>query len=274
MNVEGPSGFLNAPVTKFLVPLVGGCSALAYIIKAGSGMSLQVSQLTVTGQLWRIFSSPWTFNSVGTTVIGTWLIYKLRIIERRYGSAKYAAFIFISFVLSTLLQAGVSVTVGSRIGFRSIASGPYAILFSILYQFHKMIPPSYQVKMLGTTMSDKTYTYFAATQLLLTNSTSSMIPCICGLTVGVLYDRINTLKQWRFPKWIRRLTWRYILPVLNTNSKRRPREERIKEEDINTILGMFPNYSRENIKDALIKSKSDLNRAVELLLLTAKEVDE
>ena len=41
-------------------------------------------------KLWRLFTSQWAFSSIGTSVIGTWLVYRLRIVERRYGSAKYA----------------------------------------------------------------------------------------------------------------------------------------------------------------------------------------
>ncbi|KAI9476445.1 MAG: hypothetical protein EXX96DRAFT_577200 [Benjaminiella poitrasii] len=278
MDADGPSGFRNAPVTKFLVPLVGGCSALTYISRTGPGMTLQLSQLTVNGQFWRLFTSHWTFNSIGTTVVGTWLIYKLRIVERRYGSAKYAALIFISFVVSTILQTGALV-----MGSRSIATGPYAILFSILYQFQKIIPPSYQVKMLGTTMSDKTYTYFAAAQLLLSNSMTSAVPCLCGLAAGALYDTNDNIKQWRFPKWIKTFTSKYILPILNTNNKKKPtrraapavpvhpqpnmKSSSVKKEDIDTMVTMFPTYSRQNIENALMKTKSDLNRAAEILLM-------
>lgn len=46
----------------------------------------------------------------------------------------------------------------------------YAILFSILYQYQKMIPASYQVNMLGTTLTDKIYVYIAATQVNLITS--------------------------------------------------------------------------------------------------------
>lgn len=41
-------------------------------------------------QVWRLFTSHWAFSSIGTTVVGTWLIYKMKVVERRYGSAKYA----------------------------------------------------------------------------------------------------------------------------------------------------------------------------------------
>ncbi|CAO3611431.1 unnamed protein product [Mucor fragilis] len=266
-------------------------------------MALQLSHLGIeNGQVWRLFTSHWAFSSIGTTVVGTWLIYKMKVVERRYGSARYAALVFISFVASTLLQTSV-LAVGSRYGFKSIASGSYAILFSILYQYQKMIPASYQVNMLGATLSDKIYVYAAATQLLLSNSSSSIIPSVCGLAVGALYDMTASLKQWRFPKWTRSFTTKYILPVLATNNKKKsstsirtpdiaqsstsassstmrqrhvpsshlsppPPPPPIKEEDIDTMFAMFPNYSRQDIKDALISSKSDLNRAAEVLLTT------
>ncbi|KAI8991544.1 hypothetical protein BDF20DRAFT_845231 [Mycotypha africana] len=188
---------------------------------------------------------------------------------------------------------------------KSISSGPYAILFSIIYQYKTLVPPSYQVKMLGTSLSDKTYVYFAATQLFLSNHNSSIIPCLCGLAIGAVYDNSNILKRWRFPRWLRRLTSKYIVPVLGTNkpssgtslnnvsnsvrplsastattmpnvqssslarSPTAPRSSRsLKEEDINTMFAMFPNYSREDIKNALIQSNSNLNRAAEILLTT------
>jgi cell division protein FtsW (lipid II flippase) len=31
----------------------------------------------------------WAFTGIGTILVGTWLMYKMRIVERRYGSAKY-----------------------------------------------------------------------------------------------------------------------------------------------------------------------------------------
>lgn len=136
----------------------------------------------------------------------------------------------------------------------------------------------------------------------MSNSSSSIIPSVCGLAVGAIYDMTASVKQWRFPKWTRSITSKYILPVLATNNKKKtvttirtpdinrsstattststmrqrqvpsnlppPPPPPIKEEDIDTMFAMFPNYSRQDIKNALISSKSDLNRAAEILLTT------
>lgn len=40
-------GFRNAPVTKFLVPIVGGCSALAAVCNLKPHMALQLSHLGI-----------------------------------------------------------------------------------------------------------------------------------------------------------------------------------------------------------------------------------
>lgn len=124
-------------------------------------------------------------------------------------------------------------------------------------------------------------------KLLLSSSTSSIVPCLCGLVVGNIYDSTG-IKSWRFPKWVRSFSRKYILPVLadkkkkrrtttpTTTSRRQVNEVPVRrapappinEQDIDTMFSMFPNYSRQDIKTALIRSKSDLNRAAEILLTT------
>lgn len=44
-------GFRNAPVTKFLVPIVGGCSALAAAFNAKPHMAIQLSHFTSQSQV-------------------------------------------------------------------------------------------------------------------------------------------------------------------------------------------------------------------------------
>lgn len=132
--------------------------------------------------------------------------------------------------------------------------------------------------------------------MLLSNSIASVIPCVCGLVVGAIYEASDSLKKWRFPKWARSFTGKYVLPVISSkktttkqttpisasssaHTRSPPNIRRrqaplppIRNEDIDTMFAMFPNYSREDIKNALIESKSDLNRAAEILLRTEPSV--
>ncbi|KAI8879401.1 hypothetical protein K501DRAFT_226749 [Backusella circina FSU 941] len=297
MDADGPSGFRNAPVTKCLVPVIGGCSALAIAFHFKPHMALP--QLVGQHQFWRLFTNHWAFSNISSTVMGTWLIYRMKIVERRYGSAKYSALLCISFVASTLLQTGV-LACGSSFGLKSILGGPYAMLFAVLYQFQNIVPPSYQAQMLGVTITDKTYVSLAAIHLLFSSmSASSIVPCICGWVIGAAYaSNVSNIKKWRFPVWTSKMASKYILPLLATNkklksdrrtpsvntssssssssnssSRRRtppqPQQEAeplVSEENIDTMMAMFPDYTRDNIKDALVRSNQDLNHAADILL--------
>lgn len=119
-------GFRNVPVTKLLVPIVGGCSSLviAYNLRPNLQIPAQAQvriqeqrkdRLMTVLQLWRFFASQWGFQSLGSTFIGTWLIYRMKIIEQRYGSSKYAALIFISFIASSLVHTGAYILEPSMI---------------------------------------------------------------------------------------------------------------------------------------------------------------
>jgi hypothetical protein len=116
-------------------------------------------------------------------------------------------------------------------------------------------------------------------QLLLSSSAASIVPCVCGVLVGAIYDN-TSVRTWRFPQWAQSFTRKYISPVLSSNKKksstrragtipvRQAPTPPIDEQDIDTMFAMFPNYSRQDIKTALTRSKSDLNRAAEILLTT------
>jgi hypothetical protein len=117
-----------------------------------------------------------------------------------------------------------------------------------------------------------------------------------------MYDNFSSIKQWRFPRWTRSFSSNYILPILSTNKKKQtptrnintptnssysgssgsssgsgmrqrtmrasPSPLPVNEADVDQLFAMFPNYSRQDIKNALVQSKSDLNRAAEILLTT------
>jgi hypothetical protein len=119
----------------------------------------------------------------------------------------------------------------------------------------------------------------------------SIVPCICGWVIGAAYaSNVANVKKWRVPAWMGKMASKYILPLLVTNSKSKsdhrrsrtsadhvssrrspppPQQESpivVSEENIDTMVAMFPDYSRENIKDALVRSNQDLNHAADILL--------
>ncbi|KAI8362649.1 hypothetical protein BD560DRAFT_288681, partial [Blakeslea trispora] len=207
--------FYNVPVTKFLVLFVGGTSILAAIFNMKQYFHLQLTpHITLHHQFWRLFSSHVAFGNSGDVFFGSLLLYTLRVIERQYGSAKYISFIVLSFVMATFLEIGTLV-VGAQVGLKSIPSGPYAIIFSSLYQYHRIIPVTYRFRIFGIVMTDKLFLYVLAVQMAFSQSYQTLVPALCGILIGALYrtDIIN-MKQWRFPAIVQRLTKRFIKPYL------------------------------------------------------------
>lgn len=65
------------------------------------------------------------------------------------------------------------------------------------------------------------------------------------------------------------------MPLLGTHkqksrtankSSHRTEQMQVKEEDVQTMLAMFPDYTKLEVERALRTAKSDLNRAADILL--------
>jgi hypothetical protein len=109
-------------------------------------------------------------------------------------------------MLSSLIQVGLLVTALS-IGFDIIPStGPYFLIFSLIPFYYIYVPktstPQYSI--LGLTISEKSWTYLLAIQLVLGENISSIIPAVAGLLAGYLYiqDHTKKLQKFRLPRSI------------------------------------------------------------------------
>ena len=67
----------------------------------------------------------------------------------------------VSFVTLLLSQ----LTPVTRTTFNNIPAGPIAIIFAVLYQYMRLVPPAYHFKVFGVGMSDKIWVYAIAIQV-------------------------------------------------------------------------------------------------------------
>ncbi|CAG8747483.1 3271_t:CDS:2, partial [Acaulospora morrowiae] len=119
------SGFDNTPVTKGLLLCVGGCSAVAYLLDCRSSVHLQlIPNLTSQREFWRLITTQCVATTTGEFFFGSLVLFQLRVIERQFGSSKYAAFFFVTSALSTMFEIG-ALAVGNKFGLTSIPAGPY-----------------------------------------------------------------------------------------------------------------------------------------------------
>ncbi|KAI9262179.1 hypothetical protein BDA99DRAFT_510469 [Phascolomyces articulosus] len=273
MDSSGPSGFRNAPVTKFLVQIIGGCSLAVSLLQSRSSPIANI----LRNPVWRAVSPVIAFPALGPGVVGTFLIYRMRVVERLYGSPKYAAFLFFSMVTSLVFQ----------VGFKGY-NGPYALVFAMLYHYHHIVPVTSQFSVAsGVVLNDKMYVYMAALQLLF--SPTSVAPSLCGFIAGMMYHMdLAGIQRYRFPQWLfpRRRPVSDTPSVPGPSSSRRqrqqPRQHRpapspprqqptVTEENVNAIASMFPDHSRDAVTSALVSAHNDMNRAAEILLTTAPQ---
>ena len=49
--------------------------------------------------------------------------------------------------------------------FNVVPAGPIAMIFSILYQYMRLVPDAYQMKVFGLDLNDKIWIYFLAAQV-------------------------------------------------------------------------------------------------------------
>lgn len=82
----------------------------------------------------------------------------------RYVLHRMKAFSVTSVITSTLLEfAGLLLF--NRLGFNVIPAGPTALVFSILYQFARLVPHAYTFKIFGVTFTNKIFMYILAFQV-------------------------------------------------------------------------------------------------------------
>ncbi|CAB4493650.1 hypothetical protein RhiirA5_357372 [Rhizophagus irregularis] len=298
------SGFHNAPVTKSLLLCIGGCSLVAYLLDSRSLFHLQLMpNLTANHEFWRLITSHSVLTTSGEFFFGSIIIYHLRIIERQFGSSKYAAFFFVSSALSTILEVG-TLAICRQFHLKFIPAGPYGFIFAALYQYYRMIPYTYQYRVFGINISNRVVNCLSVIPFLYYQYPSSIAASVCGLLSGVIYrSGFLRLNKFRFPGFLNRFASMFILPLLSTRSSRRspflildhrgqevqhnqtqtqarrhvpaqeppqpivtPRQPVVNEENIADLRAMFPQSSQEAITRALLTSDNDINRAVQFLL--------
>ncbi|WWC61273.1 uncharacterized protein I303_103854 [Kwoniella dejecticola CBS 10117] len=227
------SGFQNAGVTKGIMIFLALTSISASLLDIKPYLHLQlVPHMTKYRQFWRIAVHPLAFANSTELLMGEILLYNVGVaIERAFGSRKYASFVLVSSLVSTLL-ASIVIILGHRFGLNSIPAGPYGIIFSLLWQQYRIFPSLYHFKLLGIEVSSKAFNWILALQLLVSNPPSSILISLIGLFTGYIYrtDTLfpipslsiprrrlfvkRSLKSYRIPLSIYRLLSRLFSPVI------------------------------------------------------------
>lgn len=194
------TGFYHAPFSKGFLVLTGTASFIN-ILFASSTRRLFPSnpwiQIVHNSKLWQVLSSSFYYSSARNLICGSFLLYSFRIFERRFGSKRYASYIFCTSVIAIGLQL-TSVAVLKHFGHEVGLPPPglFGVLFATLVKYFYDVPASDAITFFGFPISGKIFIYSIALQMLLA-SRESLLAGVCGIVAGFIY-RFNLfqVQQW------------------------------------------------------------------------------
>ncbi|KAF2674686.1 hypothetical protein BT63DRAFT_449676 [Microthyrium microscopicum] len=214
------SGFTNAPVSQLLVFWVVVASVLASVTDTKYYFYLQiVPQISQWGQFWRLLVWQTCYTNSTEVLFAAMTFYHLRVIERLWGSRKFASFLLLALPFSLLLPPFLlailrPLTFG-RLNY--LPAGPTPLIFAILAQYQAAIPSMYtyrigtasptpdppQIPSATITLSSKSTNYFLPLQLALSQFPSAILPAAVGWLIGNAYrSEILPGTSWRVPGWL------------------------------------------------------------------------
>lgn len=215
------TGFYHAPISKGLLALTGTASLINILFSSSTKNFLPNftwSQLIRNTKLWQILSSTFYYSTTRNLICGSFLLYTFRIFERRYGSKKYASYLFGTTVIAVGLQL-TAVSALKHFGYQVgiPPPGPFGVVFATIVQYFCDIPSSHSLLLLGVPISGKIFTYSLALQMLLSNQ-ESLIGGVCGMVAGVIY-RFNLFRvqQWlKLPEFVTTAVSRMVGDVFSS----------------------------------------------------------
>ncbi|KAJ4479008.1 hypothetical protein J3R30DRAFT_3473292 [Lentinula aciculospora] len=177
-----------------------------------------VPHLSKYHQYWRLALHNIAFANSSDLFLAELILFQNGIqVERCFGSLKFASFILVSTLLSTLLQF-ISLLLFHRVGLNHLSSGPLTLVFSILYQHSRIVPPTYKFRVFGVAFSNKSFMYTLALQLAVARLPGSGAAALIGILTGQIYrsDLIN-IKSYRLGPTIINISMHFLHPLLGSN---------------------------------------------------------
>ena len=215
------SSLTHAPTTRFLVFFSISTSILSSILDLKHYLPLKP-----TPHLWPYlqFSRLLTYQLASTSatevIVAAALLYQFRVLERIWGSRKYASFILVCWTCLTVLTPLLALVLKALTlgAYNYVPAGPVGIVFAALSAWTDEIPRLYRYKILtragdipadadakGVVFSDKSTAYLLAAQLAFSQFPYQLLPAGLGWVVGTAWmgELLPAgMGRYRVPGWI------------------------------------------------------------------------
>ncbi|RCI16215.1 hypothetical protein L249_2371 [Ophiocordyceps polyrhachis-furcata BCC 54312] len=210
--------FTNAPVTRLAVVGLVSCSIMASVFDMKHKLYIIIdSHLWRDQELWRLLTYQLCYVNSTEVLFSAMSVYNLRVVERMWGSRKYASFIVVSYLLTALVGPLIMVVLRPLSAglFNYMPAGPTPVIFALLAQYYAIIPHTYKYRVAaspaaddaasGLTLSDKSYQYLIAFHLSVLQWPGSLVGAVVGWLVGHAWRGAvlpASLVTWRLPGWM------------------------------------------------------------------------
>ncbi|KAG6067462.1 hypothetical protein E4U32_003708 [Claviceps aff. humidiphila group G2b] len=211
--------FTNAPVTRLLVLGLVSASIAASMLDVKHYFYISIdTHLWKYRQLWRLLAYQLCYTNSTEVLFAAMSLYSLRVVERMWGSRKFASFLLVSFLFTAILPPMIMITLRplSAGFFNYMPAGPTPIIFAIVAQYYAMVPHIYKYRVAmsqsteantspGVTLSDKSYLYALALHLSLLQWPGSILGALVGWVTGNAWRGgvlPASLVSWRLPGWM------------------------------------------------------------------------
>ncbi|KAF9450931.1 hypothetical protein P691DRAFT_664232 [Macrolepiota fuliginosa MF-IS2] len=217
--------FEHAPVTKAMMVGAGLSSFFVGLFDVKYYFHLQlVPHISRHHQYWRLMTQYLAYQNSSDLFLAELLLYNVGIhIERRFGSVKFASFLVVIALLSTLLEF-LALLLFNPLGLNYISTGASVFIYSLLYQYSRLVPSVYQFRIFGIQLNNKSLNYFLAFQFAISRLPGSFVVAIIGIIAGQLYrSEIANFDTYRVPLSAVTFSRRFILPLIGSlRPPRRP----------------------------------------------------
>jgi hypothetical protein len=270
------NGLQNAPVTKCLMIAVSSISTLMTVFTKSSVLSPMLP-LNSGKQLLRLLLHSVHFGGTPSIVLGCALLFIFRVLERRWGSRKYAACVLILTGLCTSAQLAFEAT-----GLPVSTAPGISFVFALSFSYFWTVPAARPSYFLFVPLSDKIFTYILLGQMAGASYGSAATGLVCGLLYTAAFSRVAfslAMGTW-CQEWLPFLS----LPGTTVRVGRIPVSGRgsqggqalvgatnfamaapsPSEERVNMLMGL--GFSRAEVLQALQLSRNDADAAANLLL--------
>ncbi|KAF3187889.1 hypothetical protein TWF225_004103 [Orbilia oligospora] len=225
-------GFTHTPISQFFVYYLVIAAVLISVSDYKYLFHIQIiPHLWRWGQWWRVLIWQFSYANTGEVLFASLAVYTLRVVERLWGSRKFASFITYNLIFTSLITPFLLAIIFRPLTLwrmNYLPPGPTPLIFAILAQFHATIPSTYKFRLLlpispsppppeatpslqvareesepSITLSDKFYVYIVAAQLAVSQFPGSLVGAAVGWIAGYAWRaEVVPWGRWRWPIWL------------------------------------------------------------------------